>query len=337
MNAVRLGIIGCGIVARDVHWPVLEQLKEKFAIVHVSSRSEHKAQDFAKLTGAKRYSTDYQELLQDPEVEAVVIAYPFEMNYTITQAALEAGKHVLVEKPVAGTLDEAEKMVRLSEATTLVAAVAENYRYRPIFSRIKAFIEEGRIGKPCKVIWNSFGYLPRDFKYIADSTWRKSSHGGFILDGGVHQMAGLRMIFGNMVKGIAYTTQMQDGVGEPDGITFQFEFENKVSGTYNSYLSIIGYEYKNLLIFGTEGTIIVDNKFKDVTIATADKREIETIVDDGGYLGEFEDFYEAVRNGSLTKSSFREAYYDLQACIFALESTGKWKDFTMAPLGKSPF
>lgn len=329
MASIKLGIIGCGIVARDLHWPVISQLREKFIVAHVSSRSEAKAREFASLTGAMRYSTDYHKLLKDEEVEAVVIAYPFKMNYEITKAALEAGKHVLVEKPLAGTPEEARNMLELSESTHLVTAVAENYRYRPVFSKIKAYIDDGRIGKPCKVIWNSFGYLPRDFKYVVDTKWRHSSYGGFILDGGVHQMAGLRMIFGNMVKGIAYTTQMQNDVGQPDGITFQFEFENKVSGIYNNYLSAIGYEYRNLVIFGTEGTIILDNKFTDLTVATEDQCHLESVQDDGGYLGEFEDFYEAVRNGSMTKSSFKEAYYDLQACMHALQSVEKWEDFTI--------
>jgi predicted dehydrogenase len=99
MASIKLGIIGCGIVARDLHWPVINQLREKFIIAHVSSRSEAKAREFASLTGAMRYSTDYHKLLKDEEVEAVVIAYPFKMNYEITKAALEAGKHVLVEKP----------------------------------------------------------------------------------------------------------------------------------------------------------------------------------------------------------------------------------------------
>ncbi|WP_274649754.1 Gfo/Idh/MocA family protein [Paenibacillus humicola] len=330
MNPVRLGFIGCGIVARDLHWPALQQLKEKFEAVHVCSRSEAKAREFADLTGAPRYSTDYRELLKDPKVEAVIIAYPFELNYELTKAALGAGKHVLVEKPLAATLEEGRELVSLSESADRVAAVAENYRYRPVFAKIKRYIGEGRIGRPCKVIWNGFGYLPRDLKYLKDSTWRHTSYGGFILDGGVHQMAGLQTIFGRMTKGIAHTVQMQHGAGEPDGLTYLFEFENGVSGIYHNYLSIVGYSYHNLLIFGTEGSIILENN--QLTVATQEGREQEKAEDDGGYTGEFDDFYSAIRNGTPTQSSIREAFYDLQALLHALESTNKWDDFTIGPL-----
>ena len=104
MEKVRLGYIGCGICARDLHWPALQQLKDRFEIVNVCSRTAAKAEAFAGLVGAPRFCTQVEALLADAEVEAVVINYPFEQNCALTQAAIAAGKHVLVVHPFADTI-----------------------------------------------------------------------------------------------------------------------------------------------------------------------------------------------------------------------------------------
>ncbi|MBQ4288670.1 MAG: Gfo/Idh/MocA family oxidoreductase, partial [Clostridia bacterium] len=117
MRKVGLGFIGCGICARDLHLPALKQIPDLFEIVNVCSRTEKKAKAFCELSGAKRWCTDVDELLADSEVEAVMINYPFEMNLALTEKALAAGKHVIVEKPMAKTMEEASRMRELEKST----------------------------------------------------------------------------------------------------------------------------------------------------------------------------------------------------------------------------
>ena len=133
MNAINLGIIGTGIAARDLHWPVLKQLTHQFTIHTVCNRTRAKAVTFAELIGGANVVDNATELLAVPEVEAVLIAAPIHLNLELTTAALAAGKHVLVEKPIEANLAQAKKMVALADQyTQLVKMIAEHFRYRQV-------------------------------------------------------------------------------------------------------------------------------------------------------------------------------------------------------------
>jgi len=110
MKPIKLGIIGCGIAARNLHWPALQKLKDKFEITMVCNHSEPKARDFAEIVGGVPYVLDYRKLLQSPAVEAVDIVLPIYLNYQVTGDALQAGKHTVVEKPLAANLPDAKQM-----------------------------------------------------------------------------------------------------------------------------------------------------------------------------------------------------------------------------------
>ena len=111
MNKIKLGIIGCGIATKELHWPALQKLKDKFEITMVCNHTEPKAKDFARIVGGVPYVLDYRELLQNSNVEAVDIILPIHLNYQVTKDALEAGKHVIVEKPIAANLEQAKEML----------------------------------------------------------------------------------------------------------------------------------------------------------------------------------------------------------------------------------
>ncbi|KNY28711.1 Gfo/Idh/MocA family protein [Pseudobacteroides cellulosolvens] len=117
MKPVKLGILGCGIAAKDLHWPALKQMKEKFEIVTVCNHTEEKAKEFAQMVGNVPYLTDYKQILANPEIEAVSILLPIHLNHQVTKEALEAGKHVIVEKPIAANMKEAEDMLSFEKNT----------------------------------------------------------------------------------------------------------------------------------------------------------------------------------------------------------------------------
>ena len=128
MEPVKLGIIGCGIAARELHWPALRQLGDKFTITAACNRTLSKAEEYAAMIGGTPVYTDYRKLLTSHDVEAVCIALPFHLNLEVTRAALEAGKHVFVEKPAASKLEEAEEMKALEKRhSDRVTMIAENF------------------------------------------------------------------------------------------------------------------------------------------------------------------------------------------------------------------
>lgn len=320
MRPVRLGIIGCGIAARELHWPALKNLRQQFEITVVCNHTEPKAREFAAMVGGVPYVLDYREVLQQPDVEAVDIVLPIHLNCTVTRAALAAGKHVIVEKPLAANLDEANEMLAFEKRFAQVKMVAENFRYRATFHRVKELLIAGEIGTPYAVFWNVFYWVDRHNKY-ARTQWRIQHQypGGFITDGGVHNIAALRYWFGNIISGIAFTRSIHPEIGKLDSMSFQFSTESGVAGVFNVFFSSNGYAENRIIILGSEGSLVIEgNSITSKKAGTADRTEI--IEDDGGYQGQFEDFYRAIRHSTSVISSFAEAYQDLITIFSALES-----------------
>ena len=318
-RAVKLGVIGCGIAARDLHYPALLKLTDKFEITVVCNHTEAKARDFAQLIGGVPYVLDYHELLNRDDVEAVDIILPIELNYQVTKDALEAGKHVMLEKPLAANLDEADEMLAFPEKYSKVMMVAENFRYRPTFHKVKDLLAAGVIGDVYSVFWNVFYHVDQSNKY-AMTKWRINHKypGGFITDGGVHNIAALRFLFGEIESGHAFVKSVNPAIGRQDTFSFQFRTKTGVDGVFNDFFSANGYGENRMIILGNKGSIIVEDN--SITILQQGKKpQTETVDDDGGYYEEFVDFYHAIRNGQSVLSSFEESHRDLQIILEGAE------------------
>lgn len=321
MKPVKLGIIGTGIAARDLHWPALKQIKDKFQIVAVCNRSEEKASKFSEKVGGAPFVLDYRELLAMPHVEAVDIVLPFDLNYQVTREALAAGKHVLVEKPLEANLEMAKKMLDLTGEFDRVMMVAEHFRYLPAFIQMKNYIQEGAIGTPYFVSWDIYSHMTFDNKY-ANTGWRinHTYPGGFITDGGIHNIAGLRFLLGDFQSGYAHVNQVNPKIGEIDTFSFIFRMNNNIQGTLNLLYTSIRHQDSALKIFGDQGTLLyIDNHV--ILKKKYEPEQDEYFVFTDGYRNEFVDFYEAVRNGRPVISTFGEAYRDLEVIIRALEGS----------------
>ena len=218
MRKVKLGIIGTGICIQELYWPELQKMTDKFEIVAIAGNGSEKGKKFAENAGIKLYYSNYMDLLSNKDIEAVCIAFPFTMNHEIACAAMRAGKHIMVEKPMATCLEDAMDMLEQSKRVTTVAILAENFRYRKMLVKIRQIMEEGRIGQPYTFIWNLIGYTPRTNKYITDSTWRLKSHYGLLFDGSVHFISMFRELFGEIKSGIGYTTNSNKDMGTNDTV-----------------------------------------------------------------------------------------------------------------------
>ena len=325
MKLVKLGIIGCGVAARDLHWPALQQMPEKFMVTAVCNHTEPKAKDFANMVGNVPYVLDYHDLLAREDVEAVSIVLPYHLNYPATKHSLEAGKHVLVEKPLAAELSDAKKMTGLQDKYPLVTMVAENFRYRPIFQKVKAYIQGGEIGYPYSAIWNVLMQVER--KYAAVQ-WRRNNRypRGLAIDGGVHYVAALRFLFGDITAGIASGDNVDPELGGMDTFSFQFTTQNKISGAVNIYYSVKGHDEDRLLIFGTEGTILVE-PYRIVIKKESKDEAVDEFEVDIGYRGEYEDFSRAITTGQKPVATFAESYQDLKTMLLAVESVERGRRF----------
>lgn len=327
MPPIKLGIIGCGIAARELHFPALQKLRDNFEITVVCNHTEPKAKSFAELAGNVPYVLDYHDLLARDAVEAVAIILPIHLNYQVTKDALEAGKHVIVEKPLAANLAEADQMLIFEKRFPQVKMVAENFRYRTTFSRVNAILDNNEIGRPYAVFWNVYYFVSQQNKY-AQTDWRIHHQypGGFIMDGGVHNIAVLRDWFGNITSGCAFTKSINPEIGKLDSMSFQFSTERHVDGVFNVFFSSNGYAENRIIILSSEGSLVIEGNTITLKQAGAADR-VETIDDDGGYQCQYEDFYDAIRTGKPVKSSFSEGYQDFVTIVKALESAEKRQRF----------
>lgn len=327
MKAIRLGIIGTGIAARDIHLPAILQLKDKFEIVAVCNHTEPKAKEYAEKAGGVPYVLDYKELLAMDDIEAVDIVLPIHLNCEVTLDALKAGKHVMVEKPIASNLEEAAKMREFPRQFPLrTMMVAEHFRYSPRIKRVREWLDEGFIGKPYAIFWDVNILMNSENKYY-HTAWRLKHQypGGFITDGGIHNISAIRYLMGDFTSGMALTKSINRDIGEIDTFSFQFKMSGDVMGVFNLLDTSMGHREFNMRIFGDEGTILDVNN--TITLKRPGEADIvETFEGDPGYLGEFENFYNAVRNNERIEASFEECYKDFEVMVKVLEkaNTGVW-------------
>ncbi len=333
MSRVKLGIIGCGIAARNLHWPALQKLQDKFEIVAVCNHTEPKAREFAEMAGGVPYDLDSRQLLQRPEVEAVDIVLPIELSYPVTRDALSAGKHVITEKPLAKNMEEAGEMLKLAATTPLVTMIAENYRYRPAYLRLKEILDSGALGNVYAAVWNLWFEMKTTNRY-AQTRWRIHHQypGGFVTDGGVHQMAALRMLTGEIVSGAAFARSVNPAIGETDTLSIQFRTDKGVDGLLNLFYTARGISRDEFLLFTTKGTVSVTGGRVILSIPGQDD-QVEEVPGDSGYVGEFEDFYNTIRFGSTVRSPFTEGYRDLQVILAAQEAAKQGRGFTIPSAG----
>jgi predicted dehydrogenase len=332
MRKVKLGIIGCGLAAKELHLPALLKLKDKFDITAVANHTEPKAKEFSEIFGGIPYFLNYKDLLKQDYIEAVDIALPINLNYRVTKDALEKGKHVFLEKPVAGTLAEAKKMLLFPERYNKILMVAENFRYRRVYQKVKEIIGSGKIGKAYSAIWNLYYYVPEESKY-AQTEWRRKHKypGGFINDAGVHNVAALRFLFGDIAVVNAFTRAINPAIGTPDTMSMQFETNDGVIGVYNIFFTVNGHWEDKLLIFGNKGSIEVNTNKITVKRNNEDNKEYDES-DDHGYYAELDEFYDAVVNDKGIFSTVREGFKDLEVVLTALKSAETGKQLRIDPV-----
>ncbi len=329
MDPIKLGVIGCGIAAKKLHWPAIKELSDQYEITCVCNHTEPKAKEFAEMVGGVDYVLDYHDLLAREDVEAVDIILPICLNYQAVKDSLAAGKHVMVEKPLAGSLEQAEQMVEFeTDYPGQVMMVAENFRYHPVFLHVRRRLESGQIGKVHSVFWNNFMFFHQS-PYM-HTQWRLDHEhiGGFVVDGGVHNMAAIRDLFGDITCGRAFTRQVNPGIGKMDGISLQFETEQGIGGVFNNYFTANGFQESRLIVIGMEGTLTVEQDAVTVNRQGKDS-ESEKIQSMFGYRGEFENFYGAIRKGEKVVSSFYEAYKDFEVLAKAILAAQKGESFVI--------
>ena len=234
MKILRWGFIGCGEVCEKKSGPCFSEV-EGSSVVAVMSRTEEKAHSYAQRHGVPRWYTDAQQLIDDPEVNAVYVATPPSSHATFAIMAMRAGKPVYVEKPLASTYEDCARVNRVSEQTGQPCFVAYYRRYLPYFLRVKDIIEQGAIGEPQNVQVRC-AWPPRelDYGHPENLPWRLQpdvAGGGYFYDLAPHQFDLLQYIFGVILEARGICANRGGLYQAEDSVSAVFRFENGLPGS----------------------------------------------------------------------------------------------------------
>jgi UDP-N-acetylglucosamine 3-dehydrogenase len=150
-----VGVIGLGFVGSGAHLPAFRRLKQA-NLVAISDLNETALQKQSKKHDVPKTYRDFEKLLQDPDVDAVVVSVPTQHHAAIAIAALEAKKHVLCEMPLAVTLEEVDRMLAAAKDSDVYLMPSLNFRFTPNYVKAKELIDSGAVGKPKAVLYREW-------------------------------------------------------------------------------------------------------------------------------------------------------------------------------------
>lgn len=195
-DKLKTAVVGVGKVT-GLHAAALSKLRESQFTAVCSSKSE-KAASFAREYNIRGY-TDVSEMVMKEKIDVVIICTPHPFHRTPAIAAIEAGAHVLIEKPFASSLEDCDAMLATSKKNNKQTGVICQRRWLKPVQRVKAAIDAGKIGKPVFGTVNMLGW--RDEKYYSSDPWRgswKGEGGGVLVNQAPHQLDLLQWFMGDI-------------------------------------------------------------------------------------------------------------------------------------------
>lgn len=255
--SVKIGIIGTGFVA-DIHANSIKQHVPEIEILAVASPTPGKAVSFARERHIPNAFVDYHEILRMPEIEMVLLALPNDLHCQVALDAAAAGKHVVCEKPLCRTLDEADRMIEACRKAGVYLFYAEELLFAPKYVRARQLADEGALGEPFLVKqWEE-----HDGPHMPWFWDVNRSGGGVLLDMGCHSIEFARCVFGKpRVKSVQATlgtyVHVDKTQGEDHSIVI-VEYEGaKVGVAENSWAKPGGVDDR-AEIYGSKGNTRAD-------------------------------------------------------------------------------
>jgi predicted dehydrogenase len=195
---LRIGIVGCGFVTESRHLPALARIPE-VSVVAIADVSTEARTRTAERFGVARAYARAEELAADPAVDLVAVCVPVASHAEVALSALGAGKHVLVEKPLALTLDEADRLVEAADSAPGFAFVGFNLRWHRLVMRGRLAIDAGAVGRVESVV-SAFTDSRLGEPGLPDWRSRRELGGGALLDKAIHHVDLWRHLLGDEVE-----------------------------------------------------------------------------------------------------------------------------------------
>lgn len=305
---IRAGVIGVGAMGQH-HVRIYSEM-ENVELVGISDVSESRVNELAQQYNTKGF-TDYNELLEQG-LDAVSIVVPTTIHMPIGLDVIKSGTNLLVEKPIADTLENAEKLTKAAKAAGIKLMVGHIERFNPAVIKLKQIIDSGLLGKIVSISTRRVGpYNPR----IRDV--------GVILDIGVHDIDVISYLYGRKVNEV-YSIAGADIHSFEDHAAIILRYDNELSGIVETNW-LTPHKVRKLTVIGIDGVAYLD--YLDQTVELHDREWIRKAkVETGEPLkNELMYFIDAISNGNEPTPSGEDGIHALKVAMAAIESYEKAK------------
>ena len=317
---VRLGVLGAGIIAKSFMEAAPDVADLEVAVI--CDVAADAARALAEPHGIE-WLRDYRAALADETIDAVYIALPHHLHEEATIAAAEAGKHILLEKPMANSLDAADRMLRAQKRAGVKLMLGFTHRFHSELESAKQLIEAGELGRPTLAIdiMTTGGVIPEWF-------WRAPEAGGGVLHvNGAHSFDRLRWLMGSAITEVfAYAATYDSRKTVEDSAVVALRFANGAQGaTVHNWVTDAPVPFKcDLDIHGTCGAIRIDT-WHSLEFTNANHSWLQRRQRDDMFRKEIGEFVSAIREDREPSVTGEDGRLSLACVQAAYESalTGK--------------
>lgn len=258
---VGIGVIGCGNVAQSVHLPVLAKM-DGVRVVAISDRDSRRLEESAKIVPEAAMHGDYDELLALRDVEAVVVCLPTALHAVAAIAAMQEGKQIYLEKPMATNARDARRLLKVWRQAGVVGMVGFNYRFNELYQELRGCVESGRIGRVVaarSVFTTAAGKIP---------SWKQSGEGsGALLELASHEIDLMRFVLGDEVAEVFADSRSMHS--EADTVALQLKMESGVA--VQVIVALAAVEEARFEVTGDRGKAAVD-RYRSLKVAVTGPR-----------------------------------------------------------------
>ena len=332
-DMLRLALLGCGAIAR-YH---LDGIKERVPRIQVSAvidLDRVKADKYAAETGARVF-TSLDEALAWGEFDAVDIMLPHDLHERCALQAFAAGKHVLLEKPMAPTLEGCARILAAAKKAGTVFMMAENAQYWPEIVKAQEVIQSGDLGE---IITARAAFVCEfdEYWFKEKKPWRyeqSRAGGGITIDGGSHWMRPLRMWLGEIDELVAVTGHPLKEMEGESLVRALFRFQSGAVAGFDAMMVATPMAPEPWWrITGTKGELVIDGSFGGgMRLHDAQNRQGRTLMEPQGYAKSFgpelEDFSRAVLDGKTLEAGPEQALGELRIAlaIYRSAASRQWE------------
>ena len=330
MARVKVGIVGCGWAgARHARAFRAAGAELAWAIDVDPARAQG--------LGASRVASNLSAALEDVSLQAVSVCLPHALHAAATIEAAEAGKHVLVEKPIAATLEEADRMIAAARTAAIVLMVAETVRFDPLLQRAVQLVHQGAIGDPTLLQISREAYLRASI--LNERRWfldGQAAAGGIMMSGGIHDFDIARMFLGEPSSLYAARVRQRFLEMEGDDTSVAIvRFADGVTATLvesffmKSLTTAAGPEEHRVRLDGSLGSLMLDGRKRTMTLFSErpeyqlpdalSATEIRAVEHDP-FEREIRHFLDCIRDGLEPITSGRSQRRNLELVLAAYES-----------------